>query len=301
MKQVSVVIPTRDQADLLRACLRALREQTLDRSACEIIVVDDGSTDHTPEVVRDAGVLGVRFPVSRGRSAARNAGIERASTPLILFVDSDVIVRPEFLARHLEVHQRYGPGTLSRGPVIAVSDLATAQTAPLPRLLFSPAFLDTANACLEKHALQAAGMFDEGFTEYGWEDLELGLRLRRVGIRRIFCREAAAFHIQPPAHHGALTSLTQKEDERARSAVYFFRKHPTFETRMFIQATAVHRFLYWLQTGGGRLTAGNVTTLVRRLSQAGLSGPAYVLLRGVLNRHYLQTLHGELNRYASEA
>jgi len=301
MTDLSVVIPTYNQADLLRECLRAIREQTLDPSAYEIIVVDDGSTDHTARVLGEADhTVVVRLPTNRGRSAARNAGIARSRGPLVVFIDSDVVVRRDFLSRHLAVQRRFGPGTLSRGPVVMVPDARTARLARIPPFVFSPAYLDTANACLEKHTLERAGMFDERFSTYGWEDFELGMRLRRLGVRRVFCRDAVGFHVQP-RDDAPLTALLRKEEERARSAVYFFDKHPTLETRMLIQATGLHTVLFWLQSGCGRLTTRNVAAVTRRLSSSGLHGLAYVLLRGVLNRHYLRTLRAELRRHAAQA
>ncbi len=57
----------------------------------------------------------------------------------------------------------------------------------MPKLAPSPAYLVTANAAVEKAALLHAGPFDEAFPGCGWEDFELGLRLKRLGIRGVFC------------------------------------------------------------------------------------------------------------------
>lgn len=298
---LSVVVPTHNQATLLRECLRTLLNQTLPPDQYEIVVVDDSSTDDTLEVIARAGprVRGARLPSNRGRSAARNVGVTRATGELIVFVDSDVVVRSDFLSRHLNTHRRYGPGVLSRGPVVMVPDVERAQRSPVPRLLFSPAYLDTANAGIAKDALFRAGLFDESFPGYGWEDFELGTRLKGLGIRRVFDREAVAFHVQRPIHETPLDALIRKEDDRARSAVYFFRKHPTLETRLLIQATRLHAFLYWVQGGFGGLTAGTASRVARKLADRGFEGLGYVLLRGVLNQRYLRTLRVELNGHAS--
>lgn len=274
-----------------------LLNQTLSPDQYEVVVVDDNSSDDTVEVIAAAGtrVRGVPLPSNRGRSAARNAGVNHARGELIVFVDSDVVVRPDFLSRHLHLHRRFGPGVLSRGPVVMVPDVDQAQRSPIPKLLFSPGYLDTANAGVEKDTLLRAGLFDEGFPGYGWEDFELGTRLKSLGIRRVFDREAVAFHVQRPIHETPVEALIRKEDDRARSAVYFFRKHPTLETRLLIQATPVHAFLYWLQGGCGGLTTGNASQVAQKLADRGLEGLGYVLLRGVLNQRYLRTLRVELN------
>lgn len=301
MPDVSVVVPTYNQSALLAECLRSLATQTLSPDRYEVVVVDDGSTDATPEVIRQAGARarGVRLPANRGRSAARNTGVEQARADLIVFVDSDVVVRPDFLAWHVQTHQRHGPGILSRGPVILVPDVLSASRARISRVAASPAYLDTANAGLRRAALRQAGMFDEHFPGYGWEDFELGMRLKRAGIRRVFCPEAVAFHIQPPLNGNALGELLRKEEARARSAVYFYRKVPALETRLLIQATPLHRGLYWLLSAGGLLTPANVPRLADRLRKSGLTSLAFLALRGVLNRHYIQSLEGEFRRNAA--
>ena len=296
---LSVVVPTYNQADLLRESLRALVDQTLSKDPYEIIVVDDGSTDHTAAVLREFGppVKVMRFPANRGRSAARNAGIREARAPLIVLVDSDILVRPDFLDRHLRAHRREGAGILSRGPVIDVPDVTRARNGSVPRVVSSPAYLTTANAALEKSALLRAGLFDEGFPGYGWEDFDLGLRLKRLGIRRVFCRQALAFHVDPQSYRDNIQALLQKEEARAMSAVYFYRKHPTLQTQWLIQATRMHRVLYWLQTGCGRVTPGNVEGILANLRRARRERLAYLILRGVLNRHYLQALQTHLRAY----
>lgn len=296
----SIIIPTFNQAESVRPCLASLVGQTIPAHRYEILVIDDGSTDRTPEVVAGfaAPVRVVRLSQNHGRSAARNTGIREARAECVVFVDSDEVVRPDFLEWHLRTHRDHGPGILSRGPVVSVDTLDDLEKRRHPRLASSAAYLDTANAALERSAVIKAGMFDEAFPGYGWEDFELGLRLRQSGIRRVFCRHAAAFHLQPALDPGALDALFAKEEARARSAVYFYRKHPTFETRLLIQATLVHRFLYWIMAGAGVLHRGNLPTVIGRLEAARLAFLAQLAARSVLNRHYLASLAQE---FASNA
>lgn len=297
---LSVIVPTYNQAPLLRECLRTLQQQTLSPETFEIVVVDDGSTDETPEVIQRAGgrVRGIRPGANRGRSAARNAGVEQARGDLIVFVDSDVVVRPDFLSWHLHMHQRHGAGILSRGPVVLVPNVESAAVARVPRVAASPAYLDTANAGVERGALRRVGGFDEGFPGYGWEDVELGMRLKRLGLRRVFCPQAAVFHIQQPPEEEAIQGLLRKEEARARSAIYLYRKVPTWETRYLIHATVLHRAAFWLMSGGGLITPMNVERLAEWLRNLGLGTLAFLTLRGVLNRHYLSTLGSEWRRRA---
>ena len=85
---VSVVIPVRDDADLLRRCLRSLAQQTL--APCEIIVVDNGSHDETAAVARAAGAVLVRQS-EPGVLAASAAGYDAAAGDLLARLDADCV------------------------------------------------------------------------------------------------------------------------------------------------------------------------------------------------------------------
>jgi glycosyltransferase involved in cell wall biosynthesis len=98
---VTVVIPTRDRAELLPGVLGAILGQSL--AELEVIVVDDGSTDHTPTVLAEAGadsrVRTLRHDHPRGAAAARNMGAAEARGQYLLFEDDDCISEPDKLER----------------------------------------------------------------------------------------------------------------------------------------------------------------------------------------------------------
>src|SRR5438552_13034276 len=102
---VSVVIPTYNRAGMLREALESVLGQTW--PAAEVVVVDDGSTDGTPQVVdalagQEVPVVYLRGPHTNDRSEARNRGAAAASGDLIAFLDSDDIWKPRRLERQLE-------------------------------------------------------------------------------------------------------------------------------------------------------------------------------------------------------
>jgi GT2 family glycosyltransferase len=86
--------------------------------AAEIVVVNDGSTDHTSAVLQEAAremdLVRIDHATPRGRSAAANAGAATASGDIIIFLDGDFLAAPDLVARHLEQH-RAKPGLIARG------------------------------------------------------------------------------------------------------------------------------------------------------------------------------------------
>ena len=107
--QVSIVVPTYNRKSLLQDCLQSLLHQDLPPRTLELVVVDDGSTDGTPELVRN--LLRAQIPVrliyhrqeNRGVSAARNQGFSISSGPFVGFIDDDEIVPPDWTRKALNM------------------------------------------------------------------------------------------------------------------------------------------------------------------------------------------------------
>jgi len=228
----SIVIATKDRAAYLEHALASLELQTA-APRFETIVVDNGSTDTTPDVVRSAaarGLLDVRavHVPAPNRGAARNAGIAVATGDIVAFVDDDVVVPPRFLAAHARAHEGAEPAAVS-GPIINVPSYAVR---PKPTVLnYSGAFFCTCNVSVSRAALVDVGVFDEGFDLYGWEDTELGLRLRLIGVRRAFAWDAYLWHIKPPRVE-TLQSVHAKTVERAKMAARFLGKDASLRTKL---------------------------------------------------------------------
>ena len=141
--------------------------------------------------------------------------------------------------------------------------------------------------------LQRAGLFDTGFRLYGWEDLELGERLRRMGVELIKCPAAVGYHWHPALTLDQIPRLIQVEGERARMGLMFFRKHPTRRVRFIIQFTWLHRLLWELLTLGGLINEHSLRPLLRWLIRHGYPGTAMELLRLPLNRIGVRALFHE--------
>ena len=301
---VSVVIPTYNRWPILEKCLLSLEQQQacplIDRY--EVVVVDDGSTDGTPDWLRQNAT---RFPHVRlieqshgGPAEGRNRGVDHAQGDVIVFIDSDLVVTDSFLSCHAgslvsSWAERGDRLCFTYGAVVNTANFEqpTAERHKLRDL--SWAYFATGNVAIDKEVLQRAGLFDTGFRLYGWEDLELGERLRRMGVKLIKCPAAVGYHWHPALTLDQIPRLIQVEGERARMGLVFFRKHPTRRVRFIIQFTWLHRLLWELLTLGGLINERSLRPLLRWLIRRGYPGTAMELLRLPLNRIGVRALFQE--------
>jgi len=282
---ISVVVTTHQRADLLARCLAALLAQEA-APPYEIVVVDDGSRDGTRDL---AALLDPRvryhWQENAGRAAARNKGLELAEGPLLVYVDSDVFVVPGFLAAHAAAHRRAGGRLVfAQGVSVDVTRPVDPAAPGVPVADPSRAFFDTKNVSVPTDLLRRAGGFDARFTQYGWEDLEAGMRLRDLGVRKVRAAGAVGFHYHPAFAPGDLEKLARLEEERGRMGARFLALRPTWEVRLMIGLTPLHHFVFWLMTGGWRRPDGAsprlVSFLAERPALAALALPGLLAPRG---------------------
>ena len=301
---LSVVIPTYNRLPILEKCLRALEQQRLEApiSAYEVVVVDDGSTDDTVNwLLRN----GHAFPHVRlvqqdhgGPAEGRNRGVDHARGDVIVFIDSDLVVTDSFLishARRLEQtwQQRGDRLCFTYGAVINTANFNEPTAEPHKLSDLSWAYFATGNVAIDREVLERSGLFDTRFRLYGWEDLELGERLRRMGVVLVRCPEAVGYHWHPPLSLEQVPRLIAVEGERAKMGLVFYRKHPTRRVRFIIQFTLLHRLLWELLTLGGLLNERSLRPLLAWLIRRGRPGLAMELLRLPLNRIGVRALYRE--------
>ena len=208
---VSVVIPTFNRRETLATVLPLLAKQTLPQEQYELLLCDSGSTDGTRELVAELAIPNLRHILpaeNRGRSGARNAGIREAQGEFILFTDADIIPSPNLLSEHLRVHHTR-PHSAVVGLEVQVDSVAEyEQVRDNPydhgRHMhgrtdkeMSWLFFLTGNASAPRQALLDVGLFDENFTVYGHEDLELGYRLQKAGYAIRYNATAVNYHWHP--------------------------------------------------------------------------------------------------------
>ena len=220
---------------------------------------------------------------------------------MIVFIDSDLVVVKGFLAAHARALQRHWRRHGHRrcftyGAVINTSNFAQPTAEPYKLTDLSWAYFATGNVAIDRQVLLQAGLFDPRFCQYGWEDLELGERLRRLGVALVRCPEAAGYHWHPAFRLQQVPQLIQQEKERARMALVFYRKHPTLRVRMIIQFTWLHLLLWQVLTLGGVLNARTMAPLLAVLVRWKRPGWAMELLRLHLNRVCVETIFAEARR-----
>lgn len=233
----TVVIPVHDRAEPLGRLLRSITEHT--PGLARIVVVDDGSSDGTGEVARDAGATVIRRDAPGGPAAARNAGLAAVDTAVVAFLDSDCTVTAgwiEPLLAHLadpavglvapRIVGHDGPAGGSRleqavahhEAVRSSLDLgpSPAPVAPTTRVAYLPA----AALLARTEVLRGIGGFDESMPV--GEDVDLVWRLVESGERVRYEPSARVRH----DHRLRLGDFLLRRMQYGTSAAALHRRHP---------------------------------------------------------------------------
>ena len=287
---ISIIVPTRDRAELLEQTLAALIRQECPGGACEIVVVDNGSIDRTPAVV--AAAAGGAVPVvyvleaKPGKSHALNTAVARARGELLVFTDDDVIPSDGWVA------------ALSRALVETGADFATGRILPLweapaprwmsPELYGALSVADAGvhrlsvtkgvnehimplggNLAIRRHVLGRIGGWNpalgslQGTLRTG-EDHEFGLRMLAAGFRGVYEPGATVRHRVPPerlrvsyfldwfAGNGAVEAGLEQEFP---TTVHYFLNVPRYLWRQFA-GDLLRTTLGVLSADPKRVTAG---------------------------------------------
>lgn len=208
--KLSVIIPTHNRADILRTCLEKLMVQK--GVDFEVIVVDDGSEDLTSDVMRNFREAKYIQQKASHQGVARNRGAKEASGDILVFIGDDIFVEPGFLMQHANIHiKNPGEDAICLGrtdwdPDMEKSDymkFLDESGWQFAYFLLSPGFTNhpqpykffyTSNISIKKTVFDKE-KFNKRFTEYGWEDIELGYRLWSKHAMRLYYEpDAKAFH-----------------------------------------------------------------------------------------------------------
>ena len=298
---VSIVIPTYNRKSILIKCLHALENQKLNRliDSYEIIIVDDGSTDGTTEWIKENQInLPHVFLYEQehgGPALGRNLGVLKSTGDVIIFIDSDLVVVDNFIIHHVNKLNKYwikkNKKCFTYGSVINTSNFQNPLSEDSKITDISFAYFATGNVAISKALLLDVGLFDTSFSLYGWEDLELGERLKKIGVKLIKCPDAKGFHWHPAFNCDQIPHLLNKEIERAKMALIFYQKHKNLRVRLIIQFTLFHKLLWNVLCLGGLINTDLIFPLLKFLVESGKSGIAMEILKLPLNFVYVTELY----------
>jgi glycosyltransferase involved in cell wall biosynthesis len=246
--RATIQLCTYNRAALLERVLDACFEQTVSDRSYEVVLVNDGSTDGTADVIararaRATCAFEVVEQVNSGLAKGRNAGIARATGERIIFIDDDVLPLPNFIEEHLRSHEAH-PQAVVRGGAINVESFDDLPPPVWSLRHYSGNFFWTTNVSVPLATIRAIGGFNESFSEYGWEDIDVGLRLRFDGVRALFNPKALVYHYKPRPRSGNVEKMIQQARAQARTAVVLAQLHPHWRTYLATGINPVQRAIH---------------------------------------------------------
>lgn len=292
---VGIVIPTYNRADALITCLRHLEQQTM--LDFEVVIVDDGSSDTTPERVeafRNQTPLQIRYyrQPNGGPARARNFGVSVLGAPICLFIGDDIFASPDFVSTHLRLHQRRPDLSVAGVGLTKWSETGQRVTKFMRWLdsngmqfsygdLLNGIVPDwkhfyTSNLSLKTELLKMYP-FSETFKHASHEDMELGYRIQtQFGLELEFVEGAVAYHLHPTTFMAACRRmLTAGKTEKTLYGLWPELKpaDPTGFRKIFYGALVRNRWLIPI-----------LTVLSDGLTRIWCPNP---FMRAALTAHYL--------------
>ncbi|MBN2601786.1 MAG: glycosyltransferase [Candidatus Marinimicrobia bacterium] len=240
---VSVIIPAYNAAKTISRCLNSILHQDYPSDNVDIHLVNDGSTDNTNDVLQQI-VLSNQVQihnhiVNKGLASARNTGLHHSNGEIIIFLDADMEVSPDFIENHVRFHKKPNVvGLLSallpapENPIdkyqkYLYQSKRGAKKYPVQTPLPFHAFI-LGITSIKRHAISETGGFDKAISSYGGEDTEFAYRLWQKYLRGLYY----APHIKVIHHHyRPFNAVLENVRTFGREVVpYLVQKHPEFDS-----------------------------------------------------------------------
>lgn len=227
--RASVIIPAFNAEKTIAQTLRALESQTLPFEEWQAIVVDDGSTDATANLVASFHWARSVLIPHRGAAAARNRGAALASGEILLFTDADCEPQSDWIEEMLTpftdlniVGAKGTYRTRARGMTARFVQLEYEEKYERMRRAEQIDFIDTYSAAYRRDVFLSNGGFDESFPTASVEDQEFSFRLARRGYRLVFVPSAIVFH----RHDASLGAYIRRKFFIGYWKVHVHTRHP---------------------------------------------------------------------------
>ena len=238
---ISVVIPTYNRVRLLKKCLKSLLNQSLDKARFEIIVVDDGSSDETIDMLmklinKTAHALRAYRQDHKLSGCARNLGIKAAFGDIILSMDDDIEANSNLLKQHLEVHYKFPElETAIVGKVITGKsgiDIMNPDNRKISSigvttdgdLLVDVNYFTTQNVSFKREFVIKAGLFTPGLPRM--DDMDLAFRLKYRGLNLIYLHNATCIHMKPL---NTIEKVVDSGKRYGQTLAYYYHRIPHFQ------------------------------------------------------------------------
>ncbi|MFH1837913.1 MAG: glycosyltransferase family 2 protein [Candidatus Kuenenbacteria bacterium] len=207
----SIIIPTYNRALILKRTLYSIKDQTFSKKNFEVLVIDDGSTDKTKNIIMDFiknNSLNIKYFYQnhQGPGQARNLGINNSQGEIIVFVGDDTIFEKNLLANHNKTHIKM-PNIIVLGMVfwdksIEINNFMNYISPNGPQFNFGSIknirdagwnHFYTCNISLPRKIISNL-RFDSRYIYAAFEDIDFGLSLYKKGIKIFFNKEAIVYH-----------------------------------------------------------------------------------------------------------
>lgn len=224
-KDLTVVVPTYNRKVLLKNCLLSLLGQTYPGPNYEVIVVDDGSTDGTLNLLSQYQAAYPRLKVfpqrHQGVIRARNFGIQKAKGKIIAFTDDDCLPEKDWLKQLVLTFRKNPQAKGIEGKTLTDMKKVTPFTSQI--INTTGGGYQSCNIAYRKEILKKINGFDQGFFYPHGEDVDLALRVLQHGPI-IFAPKVVVFH--PPRPSGLIAELARVK--RITAELRLFAKHPDY-------------------------------------------------------------------------
>ncbi|MGL4874979.1 MAG: glycosyltransferase [Clostridium sp.] len=262
--KASVIIPTYNRSYELKLTLKSLVTQDILKENFEVIIVDDGSSDNTCEIIEEfKNILDISYYYQEDKgyrvALARNIGIINSKYEICIFIDNGIILSNSAIRMHLESHKNAYKKSVVLGTIYgfdnfdekfniketiecnnieqAIKILENNDEKDGREVIFEKVGIDisewpapwvtlwSGNFSVEKKVLLKIGLFDENFNSWGGEDTDIGIRLTKNNIKYIYKKNIKSIHYPHEKKSLWITNPKLAMESLMKTKKYLYNKY----------------------------------------------------------------------------